>query len=331
MSECLPVVRAGALEPIAIEDRWLVEGLWPRHGVGILGGAPKCAKTWLGLDLALSVASGTPCLGRFSVARTGPVLIYLAEDAPAVVRTRLEGLCQSRGVELEPQPIDVITAPSLRLDLERDRQRLRATVEQLRPMLLLLDPFVRMHRVDENDAGQVAAILDELRQLQRRHELAICVVHHARKNGTSASTGLALRGSVDFYAWADVLLVMQRRRDQLVLSVEHRSAASPPPLPLALVGQDASVHLEPIRDAEFDEPAPSVRTTDDVEAAVLTMLDDAIQPLRRDEIRARLRVRNATLGKTLTRLVEQGRIVRHDSGWAAVQVDSPIPDSPTSQ
>lgn len=56
--------------------------------------------------------------------------------------------------------------------------------------------------------------------------LAICVVHHARKNGTSASTGLALRGSVDFYAWADVLLVMQRRHNQLVLSVEHRSVTA---------------------------------------------------------------------------------------------------------
>jgi hypothetical protein len=30
----------------------------------MIGGAPKCAKTWLELDMALSVATGTACLGK---------------------------------------------------------------------------------------------------------------------------------------------------------------------------------------------------------------------------------------------------------------------------
>ena len=29
--------------------RWLVEPLWGESSVGVIGGAPKCAKTWLGL------------------------------------------------------------------------------------------------------------------------------------------------------------------------------------------------------------------------------------------------------------------------------------------
>ena len=66
--------------------RWLVEGLWGEASVGVIGGAPKCAKTWLGLDLALSVATGTACLGRYAVSKPGPVLVYLAEDALPVVR-----------------------------------------------------------------------------------------------------------------------------------------------------------------------------------------------------------------------------------------------------
>ena len=32
----------------------------------------KCLKTWLGLDLALSVATGTPCLGKYAVPEPGP-------------------------------------------------------------------------------------------------------------------------------------------------------------------------------------------------------------------------------------------------------------------
>ena len=58
-----------------------MEGLWGASSVGVIGGAPKCAKTWLGLDMALSVATGTACLGKYAVPEPGPVLVYLAEDA----------------------------------------------------------------------------------------------------------------------------------------------------------------------------------------------------------------------------------------------------------
>ncbi|MFZ4487669.1 MAG: AAA family ATPase, partial [Candidatus Nanopelagicales bacterium] len=81
MTDALPVTRAADLDEPDLERRWLVDGLWARAGVGILGGAPKCCKSWLGLDIAVSVASGSPCLGALEVAEPGPALIYMAEDA----------------------------------------------------------------------------------------------------------------------------------------------------------------------------------------------------------------------------------------------------------
>ena len=62
--------------------------------------APKCAKTWLGLDMALSVATGTPCLGKYNVPERGPVLVYLAEDALRAVRERIDGMARHRGLDL---------------------------------------------------------------------------------------------------------------------------------------------------------------------------------------------------------------------------------------
>ena len=81
MTELLPVQKVSDVE----EERgvpWLVEGLWPRQGVGLLGGTPKACKTWLALDLALSVATKTPVLGSYAVTKRGPVLLFAAEDAP---------------------------------------------------------------------------------------------------------------------------------------------------------------------------------------------------------------------------------------------------------
>ena len=76
----------------------------------------------------------------------------------------------------------MITAPTLRLDAPKDRERLSNTVQARQPRLLILDPLIRLHRVDENDASQIAGLLSYLRQLQRTFHVAVLVVHHARKD-----------------------------------------------------------------------------------------------------------------------------------------------------
>ena len=88
--DTLPVQRAAELEVQPPEQTWLIQDLWGQAAVGIIGGAPKCGKSWLGLDMALSVASATPCLGRFTVQAQGPALVFLAEDSLPAVRARLE-------------------------------------------------------------------------------------------------------------------------------------------------------------------------------------------------------------------------------------------------
>jgi len=87
-----PVQRASQLASSGPQTQWLVEDLWTEQAVGILGGEPKCCKSFLALDVAVSVASGTACLRQFPVRRSGPVLLFPAEDSLAVVRQRLEGI-----------------------------------------------------------------------------------------------------------------------------------------------------------------------------------------------------------------------------------------------
>ena len=49
----LPVALAHRLAARAEERRWLVAGLWGEEAVGIIGGEPKCCKSFLALDLAV--------------------------------------------------------------------------------------------------------------------------------------------------------------------------------------------------------------------------------------------------------------------------------------
>lgn len=182
-------------------------GSWPRSGREQASGSwavPRSCKSGRALEVALAVASGVPCLGSFEVGFSGGVLLYMAEDAEPVVKARLS-TSAIRGLDLATLPVH-----ALRLDREHDQARLRDSVAKYAPRLLIIDPFVRLHRIDENDAGQVSALLGYLRELWRAYDLAVLVVHHARKDGTSGHPGNSLRGSGDFFALADSLMYLRR-------------------------------------------------------------------------------------------------------------------------
>jgi hypothetical protein len=282
--------------------------------VGVIGGSPKVGKSWLGLEMAVSLASATPCLGRFAPGRAGRVLLYMAEDAIPDVRARLESLCRHHAANLEDLDIFVITADSLRIDQGRDQARLRATVAAFKPDLLLLDPLVRLHGRDENSAQEMAAMLGFLRQLERQLSTAVALVHHARKNG-AAQGGQALRGSSDLHAFGDSNLYLHRQRERLLLAVEHRSAPSPRPLALALV-ENPTPHLEVVEGGD---------RAGELGHAVLELLGETGGALTRGAIRHQLAVKNERLGQALENLEASGRVKRTAQGWRlAKAADQPI-------
>jgi AAA domain len=315
----LPVVRVGEIESEQSAGRWLVEELWGASSVGVIGGAPKCAKTWLGLDMALSVATGTACLGRYKVPEPGPVLVYLAEDALPVVRKRIEGMARHRGLDLVPVEIHVITAPVLRLDRDRDRIRLLETAKRLRPRLLVLDPLVRLHGIDENHAGEVAELLAYFRSLQRQLDLSVLLVHHTRKNAAGgAAAGQGLRGSSDIHAFGDSNLYLRRAREHLVLSSEHRAAPASAPVYLELVATNAgTIHLEVI--ADFGELSRAELRNGNGKQRSLKerVLDHLAQGdvLTRAKMRDSLGVKNERLGEALESLERAGQVRRTPAGW----------------
>lgn len=307
----LPVEPAYRLSAQADEQRWLVTDLWSEGAVGIVGGEPKCCKSFLALDLAVAVASGQPALRRFAVPHPGRVLLYAAEDAQHIVRARLEGICAAAGCEFAALDVQVITTPTLRLDLQRDRERLERTIAAFKPRLLILDPFVRLHRIDENSSGEVAPILAHLRELQRRHELAVLVVHHAKKSSTHVRAGQALRGSSEFHAWGDSNLYLRRTPGgDLSLTVEHRAAASLPSLALELRARGPALALSVLEKADVPVAAPT-----SLDERITRVLQEAARPVPLSELRQLCRVRHATLHERLRALTGSGLLLHETAGY----------------
>jgi hypothetical protein len=318
-SPMLPVVQACRLNPALIEDQWLIENLWLAEAVGIIGGPPRSYKTWLALDIAVSVASGSPCLGTFPVCRQGPVLLYAAEDSDSSLRARLQSIAHSRQIDFNRLDVRVITADLLRLDHAEDQHKFETTVSFHKPALVILDPLVRIHGADENASGAVAALLGYFRALQRKTKSAILLVHHARKC-LSARSGFSLRGSSDFYAWTDCLIPLDRRHEQHRLVVEHRSAPGSGPFTIELVSSnDEDLHLT----ASKSNPLEDIPDTDSLNDRILHLLANSSGPLPANTIRTTFHVRKQRLLEALRALSNTGKIIKlSHGGYALKPIDS---------
>lgn len=305
----LPVRHIAEIEARRPEAQWLIEPLWAASGVGIVGGLPKAMKTWLATELALSVATGTPALGRFPANAKGPVLVFAAEDDPPAMRARFEAVASARGLRLADVAVFLIEVAELRLDDPAELDRLRRTVADKRPRLLVLDPFVRLVRtVDENSAQEVSRVLGSLRALQRELDVAILLVHHMRKS-SSPNLAQQLRGSGDFAAWSDSAIYITKKGDHRILTVEHRGAPSPPPV-IVRLQDDPTPHFVVV-----DAPSITTPSDDPLRAAIVERLRSSSRPESTVGLRDHLKVRKSTLVEALEALRANGVITRSRNGW----------------
>jgi hypothetical protein len=222
-------------------------------------------------------------------------------------------MARHRGLELASVELYVITAATLRLDRDPHREQLLATAQRLRPRLLLLDPLVRLHGLDENHAGEVAGLLAYFRALQRRLDLSVVLVHHTRKNAAAgAAAGHSLRGSGDLHAFGDSNLYLRRAQDRLLLCSEHRAAPASPPVHLELVADDdATAHLQVV-----PEESRRHERQRSLDQQLLDLLA-CQRVLTRTKLREVLSCQNERLGEALDRLQRTGRLRRTPAGWQA--------------
>lgn len=197
---------------------WLVRGILTEGAVGFIAGQPKSFKSWAGLDLALSVASGQPFLGHFPVEKPGPVLYIQEEDSGPLIKSRLgkiwpnmigdkvtmEDWGDGNGPEVTWSPgieeigdmgngvdIDGYINQSLVLSdegwqawLDETLSKKIASSETGRGYtLIVIDPLMMVAGdVEENRAQEMTTkIFKPLKTLARKYGIAIILVHHMKK------------------------------------------------------------------------------------------------------------------------------------------------------
>ncbi|MCP4449335.1 MAG: AAA family ATPase [Myxococcales bacterium] len=260
LAEPFPLVGVREIPPI-VEQNWLIEGLVPMLSDGAIGylfGPAKSRKSLLLADFALSVATGTPALGRFLAPHQGRVVGFFAEDSKQETARRIHRLARARGVEV-PHNLLLIDVPGLALDCGWQQQRLAVTLSSIDDLALVwLDPMVRLHSVNDNRAEELAPIHTYLRTLIRECSGAtLLLAHHTNKSGDS-------RGSTEYGAIGDFNLYLETQSDKVTRVKRIENRGGPPGKPFRFSVEDGDTEEGSTLSlvASDDAPVAKVRGTD---------------------------------------------------------------------
>lgn len=189
--------------------QFIVDGLIP-IGLTVLAGAPKVGKSWLSLDIALSVARGTAVLDeRVHRCGEGAVLYLALEDSERRLRGRLAQLLGT-GPAWPRNLFFETTWP--RMDADGLERLDRWVCETTGARLIVIDVFQKFRSVG-SQAGyqQDYRDLTKLLDLARRREIGIILVHHLRKSG-GGDPFERVTGSAGFLGVPDTNMVLDKGR-----------------------------------------------------------------------------------------------------------------------
>ena len=180
-------------------------------GLFILAGAPKVGKSWLAIDIALSIAKGEKVLGRET--KSGSALYLCLEDSYTRIQNRL--------FELTSEPSEslhfAIMAGTLGGVLEKQITQFKSQHTDLK--IIIIDTLQKIRSGDETSYASDYKELSVLKNLADNLQIAILLIHHTRKcrdsdpfNMISGTTGIS--GCVD---GSMVMIEKQRGGGEVVL------------------------------------------------------------------------------------------------------------------
>lgn len=223
------VFREGAAE----NPNYLVDGMVIEGTLGFIGGAPKAGKTWIGAELAVSVATQTKFLEHFNVQRAQPVIYFGLEGHRSALRTRFGAIARNHG--FDPDENDsalsnlILSYKPLGFDL-MDPEWASDVAEGVLgtdARLVVVDVLrAAAPRLREGGEGSIdfALIRTHLAPILAAG-VTVMLCHHEIKPGDASKgreAGQKLSGSGALYGALDVLLAVHSKPDnRQALRIDH--------------------------------------------------------------------------------------------------------------
>ena len=193
-------MQAGELIEQVGPIKWLVDGYLEQEAVSVTYGPSAIGKSFVVIDQACAIATGTAWHGRRT---TRGAVFYLAGEGHGGMRRRLAAWQKARGISLREAPMFVSRAAVNLMDTT-SLQAMVAEVDTMAkmagvaPALVVVDTLARsMGDGDENAAKDINQVVAALDAIKLRYSCHVLVVHHSGHEATRARGSSALRGAMD--------------------------------------------------------------------------------------------------------------------------------------
>lgn len=307
---CIRLLSAKQIQDTKLEPiEWLAEGFLT-EGLFILAGPPKVGKSWLSLNIAISVAKGNMVLSSFKTNKAG--VVYLAlEDNHRRIQSRIQN---NLYYETDKKAPDNLYFPEFTNKVPKLNEGGIDELEKLvqdKPevKLIIIDTLGRIRadkrRGDNNIYLADYELLAELQEFALRNKICVLVVHHTKK-GSEDNVFEEISGTTGITGAADAMLVLKKVRGEHKLFITGRDIVEAE-YKVAIDERSCIWYIsEEVKDAK--------RITAEREQ-ILALLRDYGRGMKTGEIADLLGKEKSNISKLLKKLIEDRYLVSPKYGY----------------
>ena len=175
----------------------IVEGIIAEQSKLLIGSGSKSFKTWLTMDMALSIAHGVPFLGRATTRR--PVLYVNLELKPATFKRRLQEIAKAKNITVEREWLRHLPLRGRMAGMTVDGlvTRIIRLARHFKAGVVIADPVYKMNvEGEENSSLDQTLFFNQLDRITTEGQCTLILNDHFSKGNQSEKDPLdAIRGS----------------------------------------------------------------------------------------------------------------------------------------
>jgi hypothetical protein len=226
----------------------LVRGILHKGSKMIIGGGSKSFKTWTLVDFAVSVASGTKWWGFETIQSRVVYMNFEIQDA--FFRERLTAVCDAKECALVKGQLSYWGLRGKATDLGKLMPDITVILKDGGYSLIIFDPIYKaLGNRDENKAGDIASLLNEIESLAVDTGAAVAFGHHFSKGNQAAKESIdRIGGSGVFARDPDTIITMTKHEQEDAFAIDPVLRNFPPVEPFVV----RRCHPLMIRDESLD-------------------------------------------------------------------------------
>lgn len=202
--------------------KWIINDVLP-SGLTILAGRPKSGKSFLALDLGITVTSGSLFLDRYE-SNLSTVLYISNEDSYNRLQDRIKKIIVAKGLTDQSSLDRIFTDTNFPILTDSGLKQLKDFIVANKVDLVIIDTFFKQIHFPSGNKNYYAKeyeLTGNLQTFARENNICLLLVHHTRK-GYVDNISDAILGTTGISGSADTIWIVNKQTGKTILEIEGK-------------------------------------------------------------------------------------------------------------